>query len=542
MSELVFVLSGALVMLFAFLIILPQVETNSHAEGEATDEGIVIVFSPEIDVSLKSSDDGYYKIVKDTVEISTSSQNGYTLYLSTDTAEHQDIYLNGDASSSSKISGTSGTYESPKPLEDYTWGWAVPGMSHFNDSYDTDNPSADAKFAATPLSNQIIRDYIEPATGDTAEVYYGFKLGGELETGNYETNIIYTAIPATQPLTAKAVLGDNGNFNFLYDRKNYTAGETYTDNIGETTITNIYSVSMEGIAETDSWPWIDQKDSILTANFDDSFVNARPTSMARWFRDLHNLGAITNHQNLNTSMVQTMYQAFAFAGHDIVDFSFDLSGWDTSNVTDMSYVFARAGESSTTFNLNIAGWDTSSATSFFAMFYRTGFSATTWSIGDIGGWNTSNVTNFSAMFNRGGNSATTFNIGNLDNWNTSNATDMSMLFGQAGQNATVWNVGDLSKWDTGNVTDMSWMFNQTAQNATVWNVGDLSKWNTSNVTAMRDMFWGSAKSASTWDIGNLNYVDEENRGWDVSGVTDHYGFVDWDQTNIDPFKLPWQSD
>ena len=61
-SEFVFVLSGALVMLFAFLIMLPQVETKSHAEGETTDEGIVIVFSPEIDVSLKSSDDGYYKI------------------------------------------------------------------------------------------------------------------------------------------------------------------------------------------------------------------------------------------------------------------------------------------------------------------------------------------------------------------------------------------------------------------------------------------------------------------------------------------------
>lgn len=629
--SLLIVFPAAIILLFAFFVLFPIVAETTHAEGDEPDDGITVVANNNIEINLLSTDEGYYKIAKDTVTVSTGSEYGYTLYLSTDSAAHQSIYLNGDTSSERKISGTTGTYESPVALADegYSWGWAVPEISHFDNTYNTANPDAKSKFAVMPLENKIIHEYTTEATEDTTDVYYGFKLEGALELGKYKTAISYTAVSADAPLTAKAVLGDNNNLNFLYDRKTYTAGEIYTDNIGNTTVTNVYNIPLGGT--TSSQAWTQQSDSIFTANFDGSFANMRPTSMATWFRDLKKLNTITNHQNLNTSMVKTMYQAFAFTGQNTTNFNFDLSGWNTSNVTDMSYIFARAGESATTFNLNIDGWDTSNTTSFLAMFYRAGFSATDWSIGDIGGWNTGNVIDCHGMFNRAGNSATTFDIGNLGGWNTGKIQNMNTMFGQAGSNATVWNIGDISGWNTSNVTDMSWMFNQAGRNAEVWNigdisgwntgnvtnmsymfpssgenaaswnigdiggwdtsnvtdmscmfdysgknatswnagnlsgwntsnvtdmhnlfyyagynadtwnVGDLSGWNTGNVTTMEKMFYGAGHNASVWDIGNLNYVDEDNPGWNVDNVTNHDGFVDWNQTNIDLSRLPWQS-
>ena len=126
-------------------------------------------------------------------------------------------------------------------------------------------------------------------------------------------------------------------------------------------------------------------------------------------------------------------------------------------------------------------------------------------------------------------------------WNTSNVTDMSYMFDQAGCYASIWSIGDLSGWKTNSVTDMSYMFWKAGSEAEVWNIGDLSGWSTGNVTTMRNMFEGAGRYASTWDIGNLNYVDEDHKGWDVHKVTNHYGFVSWSQSNIDIYKLPWQS-
>ena len=561
-----FGLSCALIILFGFAIILPTVPEKTHAEGDSPNEGIIITISPEINASLISSENGDYKIIKDTVTVGTDALNGYTLYISTDTAEHQTLYLDGDTSSENKINGTNGTYEEPKTLGNYEWGFAVPGVSHFDDTYSAESPNTESKFAILPLENKIIRDYTTSASEDAAEVYYGFKLGGTIEPGAYETNITYTAIPATQPLTAKAILGDNNNLNFLYDRNVYMVGETYTDNIGETTIANVYdNIPMGGITADDFWPWTEHSDTIFTANFDKSFANARLTSTLRWFRDLKKLSNITNHQNLNTSMVSTMYQMFAYTGNDVAAFNLDLSGWDTSNVVDMSYVFARAGESSETFNLNINGWDTGNVTSFYAMFYRSGFSATNWNIGDLSGWDTSNATSFHGMFNRAGNSATTFDIGNLDDWKTGNVVNMNSMFGQAGASATVWNIGDIGSWDTNNVTDMSWMFNQAGRDAEVWNIGDLGSWNTGAVMDMSYMFPDSGHNAATWDIGDISGWDTSKvtnmcsmfewagknatswnagdlSGWNIDSVTNHDRFADWTQTNIDFSKLPWQSD
>ena len=446
-----FILSCALIMLFGFVVILPAVPEKTFAEGDDPNEGIVITISPEINASLISSENGDYKIVKDTVTISTDALNGYTLYVSTDTPQHQTLYLNGDTSSENRINGANGTYESPKTLGDYEWGFAVPGVGHFDDAYSAESPNEDSKFAILPTENKIIRDYTTSASEDAAEVYYGFKLGGTIEPGAYETNITYTAIPATQPLTAKAVLGDNGNLNFLYDRKTYTAGETYEDNFGETEISAVYSVPVN--SSSNNKPGWTANGSVKSANFESSFTNFRPTSTSFWFYDDYYLNSITRAMNLNTSSVTDMSFMFQYAGSDAIAFNLDLSSLNTSSVTDMSYMFQSAGRNVTVWNIgDLSGWDTSSVTNMVSMFVEAGYNATAWNIGDLSGWNTGNVINMSSMFSRAGYSATTFNL-DLSGWNTGNVVNMSYMFDQAGYDATTWSIGDISGWDVAKVTN-----------------------------------------------------------------------------------------
>ena len=510
-NRIFFVFSSSFVMLFAFLVVLPSVSESTHAEGDEPDEGISVIASSDISINLLSSDDGYYKIAKDSITVSTSSENGYTLFIATDSPDHQILYLNGDASSESRINGTSGTYESPSVLGDYEWGFAVPGVSHFDDMYSTTNPSIDSKFAILPLENKIIRDYTEPATENTTDIYYGFKLSGTLEPGEYQTAITYTAIPADQPLTAKAVLGDNGNLNFLYDRKTYTVGETYADNIGEATIMNIYNdIPMSGIERNDSWAWVEQSDSIYTANFDKSFANARMTSTVNLLRNLRNLTTVTNPQNLNTSQVVSMLGMFAYAGNDASTFSVDLGSWDTSKTKNMSFMFYSAGYGAGTWEIRgIDRWNTGSVTDVSAMFYKAGYSASVWSIGDIGSWDTSHIETMYYMFAWAGYSANEWSIGDLANWDTSQVTNMMAVFGNSGYSSSTWSVGNIGHWDTSKVTDMSYAFNNTGYSAETINL-DLSGWDTSKVTTMKATFYCFGYNAETfeldvnsWKTGNL---------------------------------------
>lgn len=564
-----FIFSCALIMLFGFVVILPAVPASTYAEGDVPEEGISVVASSDISVNLLSKDEGYYKIFKDSIKVSTSSENGYTLSIATDSADHQTLYLNGDTTSESKIDGASGTYEEPKALDDYEWGFAVPGISRFDDTYSTTEPSTNSKFAILPLENKIIRDYTEAATDNITDIYYGFKLGGALELGEYRTTVTYTAISATQPLTVKAVLGNNGNLNFLYDRNTYTVGGSYTDNIGETEISAIYDAPVN--SGSDNKPGWTNNNSIESANFEPSFYNFKPTSTAYWFYYDTSLGTITQAANLNTSNVTDMSYMFSYAGNYVLSLNLDLSGWDTSKTTNMSYMFFDTGHIATTWNIDgINDWNTSNVTSMSNMFNRAGWNATNFSL-NLNKWDVSSVTDMAFMFYSAGNNSRTFNL-NISNWKTSNVVDMSDMFFRAGYYSSTWSVGDLGDWDVSNVTNMSGMFARTGDvaaiwtigdiggwntskvttmyemfylagpDATTWTVGDLSGWDVSSVTSMADMFNYTGQNANTWDIGNLNYVDEEHKGWDVSNVVSHSDFVNWNQANIDTSKLPWQSD
>ena len=76
--------------------------------------------------------------------------------------------------------------------------------------------------------------------------------------------------------------------------------------------------------------------TVLTAVFDASFRDFRPTTTEGWFYELNLLERIEGLEHLNTSQVTSMCWMFKGCGSLT---SLDLSRFDTSNVTDMRGMF-----------------------------------------------------------------------------------------------------------------------------------------------------------------------------------------------------------
>ena len=354
--SILFACASVVLGLFVPCVLFPSVSSTTHAE-ETLDSEVSITTDAPVEFNLAPLENDF-KISKNTVTINTGPAIGYQLYLSVDSQDHQTMYLNGNPSNEfNKINPVSGTYDAPAALSTNTWGYAVAGLGNFDASYSTTSPNPSSKFAVAPLDTerQLIRNYNDGSTpASITEIYYGIKSNDDLVAGNYVTEAIYTAIPILPPPTAKAILGDNGNLNFVYDRNTYTAGNTYTDNLGETTITNVYTVPMNsvGCAAYTQMPWYAQRDSVTSSNIDASFSDARPTSTCGWFQELRNATTISNLQNLITSNVAVMSYMFHSTGYNATTWSIgDLSGWDTSNVTWMNDAFQGAGYNATTWNI-----------------------------------------------------------------------------------------------------------------------------------------------------------------------------------------------
>ena len=102
---------------------------------------------------------------------------------------------------------------------------------------------------------------------------------------------------------------------------------------------------------------------VLTAVFDASFRDFRPTTTAGWFKGLRSLKSIEGFENLNTSQVTDMSQMFA----DCQSLkALDLSNFDTAKVTDMSWMFA--GCQSLT-ALDLSSFNTAKVTNTNGMFF-----------------------------------------------------------------------------------------------------------------------------------------------------------------------------
>ena len=501
-NNILYIFSVVSLALFAGLMLFPTINETTHAEGDRSGDGITVVISPEITTRLVSREEGYFGIVKDTVRIGTDVPYGYTLWISTDSEEHQTLYLNGDASSDSKIDGASGTFESPRALGNYQWGFAVPGVGEFDEEYSEETPSTSSKFAKLPTENTVIRDYTSATLSDDIEIYYGFKLGGTLEPGSYETNITYTAVPAAAPLTAKGVLTDDGDLKFFYNRTVYGPGDTYKNGYyvredgglhfvedgTEATITNVYdNIPLNG-TEEETFPWVAQSDSIFTARFDLSFRDARPTSLSKWFRNLKKLrsASLDNIVSKGGVLIDVSYM-FDHAGYDVTD-TFRLYGTLDIRTTNASYMFYYAGYNGSfdAKNLEITmGHPTGETLNLSHMFDHAAYKASTsqfWPFNAGSTWRYGRFydADMSYMFADFGHDARGEYI--LDLFQYARPLNMSHMFENTGYNASRFTIKNIQNWETVRVTDMSYAFANAGYSASQWNVESFSNWNVSRVT------------------------------------------------------------
>jgi len=227
--------------------------------------------------------------------------------------------------------------------------------------------------------------------------------------------------------------------------------------------------------------------TVLTAVFDASFRDFRPTTTEGWFYELDLLERIEGLEHLNTSQVTSMGWMFKGCGSLT---SLDLTRFDTSKVTDMSGLFSGCGSLT---SLDLTCFDTSKVTDMRGMFEGCGSLTSL----DLTRFDTSKVTDMGWMFS-GCESLTALDLSSFD---TSEVSYMRGMFYSCKSLTAL----DLSSFDTSNVTDMRGMFYSCESLTTIY---CNSSWSD---RLSDDMFSGcnSLRGAAT-NVGNSYDVSMAN--------------------------------
>ena len=227
--------------------------------------------------------------------------------------------------------------------------------------------------------------------------------------------------------------------------------------------------------------------TVLTAVFDASFRDFRPTTTEGWFYELNLLERIEGLEHLNTSQVTSMSGLFWGCGSLT---SLDLSRFDTSKVTSMSGLFSGCGSLT---SLDLTCFDTSKVTDMRGMFEGCGSLTSL----DLSSFDTSKVTDMEEMFS-GCESLTALDLSSFD---TSEVSYMRGMF----YSCLSLTALDLSSFDTSNVTDMRGMFYSCESLTTIY---CNSSWSD---RLSDDMFSGcnSLRGAAT-NVGNSYDVSMAN--------------------------------
>lgn len=133
--------------------------------------------------------------------------------------------------------------------------------------------------------------------------------------------------------------------------------------------------------------WLEHKDDITKAVFDENFKDARPVRCSRWFYSQSKLTEIEGIQYLNTDSVNDMSYMFAFSSSLK---AIDLSHFNTENVTTMTNMFADC----TLTSLDVSSFNTEKVDDMSYMFYNCNRLITL----DLSNFNTAKVTNMDDMF------------------------------------------------------------------------------------------------------------------------------------------------
>ena len=408
-------------------------------------------------------------------QVQTNNRTGYTASFSTDT-DNTDL-VNSLSSTNSKITSVKSNYA----LADFpvnTWGYKLDSGS----------------YAPIPgLSNPVnIFQTTKPNPSEYKGIYFGMKLGDDLEGGTYENKIIFSIVTNSYEKKALMVKGEriqsrlrsfneNGNKTKRFKRSASLPGN----------LEDVKSIEDDD-SDFEIKLWYDKaaETAYYYSESGKIFLNENCNSM--FADDIFGQYGLKNLEEIeltgfDTSKVKSMYLMFSYLKNLT---KLDLTGFDTSNVTSMWKMFW--GSEKLT-NLNISNFNTKNVTNMEEMF--SGLKSIEQL--NLSSFDTSSVTDMNNMF-YGMSKIASLNLSNFD---TSKVTNMKYMFYGVSNIATL----DLSNFDTSKVTNMKYMFYGVSNIATL----DLSNFDTSKVTNMKYMFYGT-KELVTLDISNFNTSNVTN--------------------------------
>ena len=436
----------------------------------------------------------------------TNSANGYTISFNANN-DYNDL-----KHSNALIEDKIASIEGPRTESEFpnkSWGYSIDDSNY--------------TFKKVPLNPKNI--FTTSTQGETTHKFTtGVKGSADLVAGDYENELLFTIIANPlvnntdddddgdnsenpEPLTydeygrAKAILGVNGNLNFVFDSNTYNIGESYTDNLGATEIVAVYNVPLNAsiINWSPNTPWSGDIENVTSVNFSDSFYDFHPTKTSGWFKNGNNITSLTNPQNLNTS--ETWSMSHMFAGTKIA--LLDLHAWDTKKVTNINYMF-QGMYPENSFALNVSGWDTSRLATANSAFGNAGatWGIGSWEISGIEDWDVSNLKKAREMFLGAGWYAPNFSL-NLSNWDVSNIRDAYGMFQQTAQDAANVNI-NLSYWGLDRATDMYHFMNSFAMNSNKATI-NMDNFSANAVTNLDSAFYNIAGGSNNRSDNELNF-------------------------------------
>ena len=381
-----------------------------------------------------------------------------------------------------------------------------------------------AGYSLSDICDEWSREMGYEAVRRTTLIRFG-RFGGQADYswawkgGSYDGSA-FDAAKNTYPIPAVAVGGtpepyavlsdNNTKLTFFYDdQKDIRGGMS----VGPFDLNNYPS-------------WYNQRESITTVEFDDSFANCTTlTSTAFWFYNCGKITSIIGISNLKTDNVMNM--GWMFSGCSGLT-GLSVSGFNTANVKNMDSMFY--GCSGLT-SLDVSNFNTVNVDDMLNMFYGCSSITTL----DVSRFNTANVTVMSGMF-QNCSALTTIDVSNFNtdkvtgmtsmfadcssltsldvsNFNTANVNRMGSMFHNCSSVTSL----DVSRFNTANVTDMGQMFSNCSSLTSL----NVSGFKTDNVTEMRYMFYGcsglTSLDVSNFNTANVTDMDGVFRG--CSGLT-----------------------
>ena len=459
-------------------------------------------------------------------QIQTNNRTGYTASFSTDT-DNTDL-VNLASSTNAKISSVKSNF-ALADLPVNTWGYKldsgsyapIPSLSNPVNVFQTAEPNFEAKYKG---------------------VYFGLKLGSDLEGGSYENKVIFSVV--TNSYEKKALMAKGGIIQsylggfvkdgFRVKAKRFKRSAIFPENLEN--VKNIEDADSD--IEIKLWYDAATETAYYYSEAEKIFLNENCNSM---FSDdmFGNYGSNNLEEieltGFDTSKVKNMGLMFSYLKNLT---QLDLSNFNTSNVTNMWAMFWGSEKIE---NLDLSNFDTSKVTTMNRMFSNMKNLTSL----NISGFNTRNVINMSEMF-MGASGMTSLNI---STFNTENTTDMSSMFSGMSSLSNL----NISSFDTRNVENMSGMFEHVKMLTHL----DLSSFNTSKVKTMERMFYDmrglislNLSSFNTKNVENMRLMfreaimlsDLDLSSFDTSNVKDmdsmFYLMESLTNLNISNFRTP----